>query len=113
MILSPVLNDHHHRVFVSMATMSKLFQPIKVGDIHLQHRAILAPLTRNRADDQHVPLPHVAEYYGQRASTPGTLLISEATLIAQRAGGLSNVPGIWSDAQIASWKRVSASRSST
>jgi 2,4-dienoyl-CoA reductase-like NADH-dependent reductase (Old Yellow Enzyme family) len=36
----------------------------------------------------------------------GTLIITEATFIAQKAGGYSNVPGIWSDEQIDSWKEV-------
>jgi NADPH2 dehydrogenase len=53
-----------------------------------------------------VPLPHVAEYYQQRANTPGSLLITEATFIAARAGGHKHAPGIWSDEQIAAWKKV-------
>ncbi|KAF7342493.1 putative inactive dehydrogenase EasA [Mycena venus] len=86
---------------------SKLFEPIKVGNIALQHRVVLAPLTRYKADEAHVPyLPLVAEYYGQRASRPGSLLITEATFIAARAGGYSHVPGIWSPEQIAAWKSV-------
>lgn len=72
----------------------------------LQHRVVMAPLTRFRADAQHVPLPHITDYYAQRASVPGTLLITEGTFIAQRAGGYANVPGIWSDAQIAAWKNI-------
>ncbi|KII86958.1 hypothetical protein PLICRDRAFT_114056 [Plicaturopsis crispa FD-325 SS-3] len=85
----------------------KLFQPIQVGDITLGHRVVLAPLTRFRANDAHVhagDLPR--EYYEQRASTPGTLLISEATFIAPQAGGYPNVPGIWNDDQIAGWKKI-------
>ncbi|KAJ6527907.1 hypothetical protein DFH09DRAFT_1186436 [Mycena vulgaris] len=85
---------------------SKLFQPTQLGDILLKHRIVMAPLTRFRADKQHVPLPHVQEYYAQRASVPGTLLITEATFIAPRAGGFDNVPGIWSEEQIAVWKRI-------
>ncbi|KAJ6541581.1 hypothetical protein B0H19DRAFT_1077412 [Mycena capillaripes] len=84
----------------------KLFQPLQVGDIQLGHRVVFAPATRYRMDDTHTPFPLVAEYYEQRASTAGSLLISEATLIAQRAGGARNTPGIWSDAQIAAWKAV-------
>ena len=78
-------------------SISKLFQPIQVGDTLLNHRIVMAPLTRLRADADHVQLPHVAKYYGQRASVPGTLLIAEATVIAPRAGGYPNIPGIWSD----------------
>jgi NADPH2 dehydrogenase len=68
----------------------------------------MAPLTRFRADDNHVPLPFVAEYYAQRASVPGTLLITEATFIAPEASGYGNVPGIWNADQIAAWKKVTA-----
>ncbi|KAJ7894525.1 hypothetical protein B0H13DRAFT_1624810 [Mycena leptocephala] len=85
---------------------TKLFQPIRVGDIQLNHRVVFAPTTRFRADDDHTPLPHVAEYYEQRASTPGSLIISEATLIALRAGAAKHAPGIWSDDQIAAWKKI-------
>ncbi|PMD41767.1 NADPH dehydrogenase [Hyaloscypha variabilis F] len=87
---------------------SNLFKPLKLGNIQLQNRVVMAPLTRFRADDEHVPLPFVPEYYAQRGSVPGTLLISEATFIAPRAGGYGNAPGIWSDAQIASWKNVTS-----
>ncbi|KAJ6550180.1 hypothetical protein B0H19DRAFT_1074053 [Mycena capillaripes] len=62
---------------------SKLFEPIKVGNAALQHRIVLAPLTRFKADKEHIPfLPLVVEYYAQRASKPGTLLVTEATFIA-------------------------------
>ncbi|KAJ5232268.1 Chanoclavine-I aldehyde reductase [Penicillium chermesinum] len=88
--------------------MSKLFQPLHVGRTQLSHRITLAPLTRFRADDNHVPLSYVKDYYAQRGSTPGTLLISEATLISPRAGGYNNVPGLWSDAQISGWKEVTS-----
>ncbi|KAF1978458.1 FMN-linked oxidoreductase [Bimuria novae-zelandiae CBS 107.79] len=85
---------------------SRLFKPLKVGDVQLKHRISMAPLTRFRADENHVPLPMVAEYYAQRASVPGTLLISEATLISHQAGGYPNVPGIYTKEQIESWKKV-------
>ncbi|PLB43352.1 FMN-linked oxidoreductase [Aspergillus steynii IBT 23096] len=87
---------------------SQLFKPLKVGDLDLQHRVVLAPLTRFKADGEHVPLPMVSEYYSQRASVPGTLLVSEATFISKRAGGYPNVPGIWSSDQIEAWKDVTA-----
>ena len=88
---------------------SRLFQPLQVGDITLQHRVVMAPLTRFRADKEHVHTDLAVQYYGQRAEVPGTLLITEATFIAAEAGGYDNVPGIWSDAQVAAWKKVSFS----
>src|SRR3954467_7182116 len=85
-----------------------LFDPIKVGKLDLKHRIVLAPLTRFKSTKKaHVPIvPLMAKYYGQRASRPGTLLITEAPFIAAQAGGYDNVPGIWSSEQIAAWKQV-------
>lgn len=83
-----------------------LFQPIQVGDIKLGHRVVFAPLTRFRADAAHVHTDLGVEYYKQRASVPGTLLITEATYITAQAGGMPHVPGIWNDAQVAAWKKV-------
>jgi NADPH2 dehydrogenase len=85
---------------------SKLFKPLKIGNMSLEHRLVMAPLTRFRADDQNVPLPFVEEYYAQRASVPGTLLITEATFIAPQAAGYPNIPGIWNNDQIAAWKKI-------
>jgi 2,4-dienoyl-CoA reductase-like NADH-dependent reductase (Old Yellow Enzyme family) len=85
---------------------SRLFEPLKVGAMTLQHRLVMAPLTRFRADKDHVQLPFVKEYYAQRASVPGTLIITEATFISRQAGGYPSVPGLWSKEQIAAWKEV-------
>jgi hypothetical protein len=54
---------------------SKLFKPLKVGKMELKHRIVFPPLTWNRNDDSHVPLPFMAKYYADRASAPGTLVI--------------------------------------
>lgn len=86
--------------------MATITSPIRIGNLDLNHRVVLAPLTRIRADDHHVPLDIAREYYAQRASVPGTLLISEGTFISARAGGVRNVPGIWNDAQVQQWKTV-------
>ncbi|KAJ7595127.1 hypothetical protein C8J56DRAFT_928490 [Mycena floridula] len=83
-----------------------LFQPKQVGLMSLKHRAVFAPTTRFRADENHVPLPHVKEYYDQRSKVPGTLLITEATYIGPEGAGMPNIPGIWSEDQIKAWKEV-------
>ncbi|KAG0692155.1 hypothetical protein DFH29DRAFT_567033 [Suillus ampliporus] len=88
------------------SSTSALFSPIPVGNMNLQHRVVLAPLTRNRAHADHVPGPQAPAYYSQRGSIPGTLLITEATFISQNAGGYDNVPGIYTDAHVEGWKKV-------
>ncbi|KAK3650909.1 hypothetical protein LTR56_005960 [Elasticomyces elasticus] len=85
---------------------SRLFKPLKLGQHELSNRLAMAPLTRFRADDDHVQLDFVKEYYTQRACVPGTLLITEATFITPQAGGFPNVPGIYNDAQIQAWKKI-------
>ncbi|KAJ7137844.1 NADH:flavin oxidoreductase/NADH oxidase [Mycena epipterygia] len=85
----------------------QLFETITLGPLSLKHRVVLAPLTRLKGDANHVPmLPLVKDYYTQRASTPGTFLIAESTIIAAKAGGYPNMPGIWSADQINAWKEV-------
>ena len=86
----------------------KLFQPLRVGRMDLHHRIVMPPLTRNRATSGHlVTDPHV-EHYALRAAVPGTFLITEATYVTPRDAGSDwrNTPGIWSDEQIAAWKKV-------
>ncbi len=65
-------------------------------------------MTRLRTNmaTQAVHVPLVPEYYVQRGKIPGTLLITEGTCIAEKAGGLPAVPGVFSDVQIAAWKEV-------
>ena len=91
---------------MSSSSNPKLFQPIRVGTANLQHRVVLAPMARFRADAQHVHGPLALEYYKQRTSVPGTLAVTEGTIIAAQAGGYRNVPGIWSDEQISGWLPV-------
>lgn len=63
-------------------------------------------MSRFRADEDCVPTELVSKYYSQRGGQPGTLLITEATLISPRAAGFKHCPGIYNDAQVAQWKRV-------
>jgi NADPH2 dehydrogenase len=86
--------------------LPRLFQPFKLGDLKLSHRVVLAPLTRCRAGDGLVPAPYAFKYYADRASVPGSLVITEGTVIAPYATAMDVVPGIWSDTQVARWKEV-------
>ena len=83
-----------------------LFDPVHIGSLPLTHRIVMAPLTRHRANDAHVHTSLATEYYSQRSSFPGTLIITEATFISPRASGLANVPGIANKDQIEAWKNV-------
>ncbi len=84
--------------------MAELNSPLKLGDLHLKNRVVMAPLTRSRATDDRVPTDMMAEYYAQRASAG--LIISEATVISEQANGYLNTPGLFTDAQVEGWKKV-------
>ena len=86
--------------------MSLLFKPLQVGDLDLPNRVVMAPLTRCRAGAGRVPTPLMAEYYVQRASAG--LILSEATAITPMGVGYPDTPGIWSDEQVAGWKKVTS-----
>ena len=84
--------------------MPSLFEPARAGDLALRNRIVMAPLTRDRAGPRQVPTPLMAEYYAQRASAG--LIVSEATQISAEGQGYLDTPGIYSDEQIAGWRRV-------
>lgn len=85
--------------------MSKLFTPTSVGPYSIAHRVVLAPLTRMRAGKGDIPNALMAEYYEQRTSEGG-LLIAEATPVSRQGYGYNKAPGIYDDAQIAGWRKV-------
>ena len=75
-----------------------IFTPYTLGDLTLPNRMVMAPLTRNRADENGVPKPMTATYYAQRA-TAG-LLITEATQVSDKATGYMFTPGIYTEEQV-------------
>ena len=83
--------------------MSLLFSQTKLGQLTLQNRMIMSPMTRNRATGN-IPNDLMTEYYSQRA-TAG-LIITEGTSPSPNGLGYPRIPGIFSAEQVAGWKRV-------
>ena len=87
-------------------TTNELFTPIQVGLMELKHRVVMAPLTRSRsAQPGNIPSDLMLEYYSQRASDGG-LIVSEGTSISVAGGGWFGAPGLYSEEQVAGWKRI-------
>jgi N-ethylmaleimide reductase len=84
--------------------LDELFKPLQLGAITLPNRLLMAPLTRCRAEDDHVPGQLMADYYAQRA-TAG-LIVAEATMAMAGNSAFWREPGIYSEAQVAGWKQV-------
>ncbi|HVX90834.1 MAG TPA: alkene reductase [Candidatus Paceibacterota bacterium] len=83
-----------------------IWDPIKVGHMKLEHRIAMAPMTRSRAEVDGTPGPMAAAYYSQRASMG--LLITEGTQPSDDGQGYTNTPGIYTDAHVEGWKRVTS-----
>jgi 2,4-dienoyl-CoA reductase-like NADH-dependent reductase (Old Yellow Enzyme family) len=84
--------------------MPSLFDPIQIGELKLRNRIVMSPLTRSRSGVERIPGPLVAQYYLQRAAAG--MIISEATSVTPMGVGYADTPGIWNDAQVEGWKRV-------
>lgn len=79
--------------------------PLALGALQLPHRLLMAPLTRNRADDDGSPNPLMAEYYRQRAGS-AALIVSEATWVVPAGKPYPRTPGLATDAHRDGWRAV-------
>ncbi len=85
--------------------MPTLFDPVRIGDLDLPNRMVLAPLTRTRCTNaQGIPNDLMLTYYRQRASAG--MIITEGVPVMPMGVGYANLPGIWSDEQVAGWRRI-------
>ncbi|WP_440945564.1 alkene reductase [Methanosarcina sp. T3] len=89
---------------VIMAGDTDLFSQYRMGDLMLPNRMVMAPMTRNRAGDDDVPIPLTVTYYVQRASAG--MIITEGSQVSPQGVGYIHTPGIYSAAQVAGWKKV-------
>jgi len=82
----------------------RLFRPARIGGLDLPNRLVMAPMTRNRAADDGVPLPLMATYYAQRASAG--LIVAEAATPNAVGRTYPNITAIHEPAHVAGWRRV-------
>ncbi|MER7540988.1 alkene reductase, partial [Streptomyces sp. NPDC097704] len=86
---------------------SRLFEPTRLGTLHLPNRLVMAPMTRNRATTDGVPQPIMAAYYAQRASAG--LIIAEASTPNAVGQTYPNITAIYNETHVAGWRRVTDS----
>jgi N-ethylmaleimide reductase len=84
--------------------MSRLFEPLLIGELNLKNRIVLAPMTRGRAGQERVPNDLMAEYYYQRSGAG--MLVTEATVISKQGIGWIGSPGIFTEEMVEGWKKV-------
>lgn len=86
--------------------MPSLFDPLSLGQAVMRNRIVMAPMTRNRANQDGVPSPHAVDYYRQRAGAG--LIITEATQPSEIGRGYAGTPGLHSDRQQVAWQQIAA-----
>ena len=86
--------------------MNPIFSPLTLGRVRLQNRIVMAPMTRARANADGTPGSLAAEYYGQRASVG--LIVTEGTQPSDDGQGYPATPGIYTEAHIAGWRKVTS-----
>jgi N-ethylmaleimide reductase len=83
----------------------KLFSQYKLGPLLLEHRVVMPPLTRLRADPDDSPSDMMVAHYAQRASKGG-LIVIEAASVSNKGIGYQGSPGIYDDRHIAGFRRI-------
>src|SRR6202021_2620199 len=83
--------------------LPSLLTPVQVGSLTVPNRIVMSPMTRARSTNG-VPTEIEAEYYSQRASAG--LIVTGGIYISRMAVGGINVPGIFTDVQLESWRRI-------
>ena len=85
-------------------TFGPLFRPLRVGRLEVPNRIFMAPLTRGRARPDGAATELMARYYAQRAAAG--LLVAEATSVSAQGHGWYGAPGLFRDAHVEAWRRV-------
>ena len=83
--------------------MKKLFTPFEKGSFKLKNHLVMAPMTRSRAIGN-LPNELMATYYAQRSGAG--LIVTEGTSPSPEGLGYPRIPGIYSEAQVVGWKKV-------
>lgn len=81
-----------------------ILEPFKTNRLQLSSRVVMAPITRCMAGEAQEPTEEMVAYYARRSSVG--LVIAEATCISPCANAYPGTPGIYTDQQVAAWRKV-------
>ncbi len=87
--------------------MNKIYQPFSEYGLNLKNKIIMAPMTRGFANNLTGEVNQlIADYYARRARYDVGLIISEGIAINNTGKGTFGIPGIYTERQVESWKKV-------
>jgi len=89
-----------------MTDSDPLFDDVSLGELQLDSRVGLAPMTRTSANADGTATAEMARYYAKFAEGGFSLLITEGTYPEVSGQGYDNQPGLATDSQAAAWEAV-------
>lgn len=86
------------------APLDVLFKPLRIGNVTLKNRLVMAPMTRNRSHLDGVPSALNVLHYQQRAGAG--LIVTEGVYPSEMGKGYLFSPGLCTEAHAAGWQQV-------
>jgi anthraniloyl-CoA monooxygenase len=100
-----VLAEFNSNITDSTPATPAAFTPFSLRGMVLDNRIVMSPMEQYSAQDGMVTDWHLT-HYGSRATGGVGLIITEATAISPTGRITLGCPGIWSNEQVVSWRRV-------
>ena len=88
-----------------MTTYKAILSRLVVGPLTLRNRVVMAPMTRERANNG-IPTPAMAEYYRRRAAGGVGLVLTEGTPPDLTGAFGSTVPQFYGDEALSGWSTL-------
>ena len=85
----------------------KILSELKIDKIGtFQNRIVMSAMTRGFADKDHCATTEILDYYKKRAKNNVGLIITEGIIVHPSGDGYNNVPHLFTNEQMLSWKKV-------
>jgi 2,4-dienoyl-CoA reductase-like NADH-dependent reductase (Old Yellow Enzyme family) len=88
--------------------MSKLFTPLTLRELTVPNRVWLSPMCQYSAGGDGVPTDWHLVHLGARVTGGFGLILTESTAVSPDGRISAQDTGLWSDAQVAGWRRITA-----
>ena len=84
----------------------KVFEPMKVNQLELKNRMVVSAMVTNYCTPDGMATEKFIAYHEHKAQGGWGLIITEDYAVTPTAGGFVNLPGLWTDEQIESHRKL-------
>ncbi len=90
-----------------MVELKHLFSPVRIGEMELKNRIIMAPMLTRTANSDGSVSERQMDYYEARAAGGAAMITVEAARVSERRRFMPNTLGLFDDRLLPSWKELS------